>query len=174
MTSRPVSLARFLLYGTFYRLPVHWRRRLVRLGSAKFIIGGVVLVHDAENEGRLLLLRQPPGRGWSLPAGLLKRGEQPHVGAARELREETGIGLDPDELVPALPNAVVHVEGRWVDVVFEARVPVSTGLTVDGAEVLEAAWHRLDQLPPLTRATAHLLGRYGIGPQAGAPEASAR
>jgi ADP-ribose pyrophosphatase YjhB (NUDIX family) len=166
MTSRPVTFARFLLYGTFYRLPVRVRRRLVRLGSAKFIIGAVVLVHDAEDEGRLVLLRQPPGRSWSLPAGLLKRGELPHVGAARELYEETGIRVEPEALVPALPNAVVHIDGRWVDVVFEARVPAAVGLIADGAEVLEAAWHRLDALPPLTRATAGLLGRYGIGPDA--------
>ena len=56
MTSRPVSLARFVLYGVYYRLPVRWRRRLVRLGSAKYIIGGVVLVTD-ESGSRLLLLR---------------------------------------------------------------------------------------------------------------------
>src|SRR2546430_2350075 len=174
MTSRPVTLARFLLYGSFYRLPVRVRRRLVRLGSAKYIIGSVVLVHDAEDEGRLVLLRQPPGRRWSLPAGLLKRGEQPRVGAARELHEETGIRVDPDELVPALPSAVVHIDGRWVDVVFEARVPTSVGLTIDGAEVLEAAWHRLDALPPLTRATAGLPGRYGIRPDAGREGPAAR
>ena len=51
-----------------------------------------------------------------------------------------------------MPNAVVHAKG-WVDMVFEAEVPASTTeLTVDGAEVLEAAWHPLDDLPPLTGA----------------------
>jgi ADP-ribose pyrophosphatase YjhB (NUDIX family) len=166
MTSRPVTFARFLLYGTFYRLPVHWRRRLVRLGSTKFIVGAVVLVQDSGDK-HLVMLRQPPGRGWSLPAGLLKRGERPEVGAARELYEETGIRLDPGELVPAQPSAIVHIHGRWVDVVFRARLPERVPLTADGAEVLEAAWCRLDELPPLTRATAYLLGQYGIGPQAG-------
>jgi hypothetical protein len=52
--------------------------------------------------------------------------------------------------------------------VFEASVPASTTpLSVDGAEVLEAAWHPLDALPRLTTPTARLLGRYGIGPMAG-------
>ena len=163
------SPARALLYGVFYRLPVPVRRRLVRLTVSKYVVGAVTLVFDDEAEppGRILLLRQPSGPGWGLPAGLLNRAEPPIVGAARELREETGIALSPKDLRPAVPNAVVHAKG-WVDVVFEARVPASTTeLVVDGAEVYEAAWHPLDNLPRLTRATGVLLGHYGIGPRAG-------
>jgi ADP-ribose pyrophosphatase YjhB (NUDIX family) len=174
MTSRPVARARGAFYSAFYRLPGRWRRRLVRLASSKYIVGGVVLVRDAQapEPGRIVLLRQPPGYGWSLPAGLLKKGEPPVVGAARELWEETGIRLSAGELTPADPAAVVHHRGRWVDVVFEARVPEQVVLRADGAEVLEAAWHRLDALPPLTTPTARLLAYYGIGPYAGYPEAT--
>lgn len=134
----------------------------------KYVVGAVTLVRDTEatGTGRLLLLRQPPGRSWGLPAGLLHRGEAPIVGAARELAEESGIRLRPEQLRPATPNAVVHAKG-WVDVVFEAQVPSSvTELKVDGAEVWEAAWHPLDDLPRLTTATARLLAHYGIGPLA--------
>jgi ADP-ribose pyrophosphatase YjhB (NUDIX family) len=124
---------------------------------------------EAGSPGRLLLLRQPPGRGWNLPAGLLQRHEDPRRGAARELAEESGVELDPEQLYPATPNAVVHAKG-WVDVVFEASVPASTTqLQVDGAEVYEAAWHPLDNLPPLTHSTARLLAYYGIGPKADQP-----
>ena len=169
-----VTRVRGAFYSAFYRLPGRWRRRLVRLNSPKYIVGGVVLVRDAEagEPGRIVLLRQPPGYGWSLPAGLLKRGERPIVGAARELREETGLRVPPDDLVPAEPPAVVHHRGRWVDCVFEARVPAEAVFTVDGAEVLEAAWYRLDALPPLTPPTARLLAHYGIGPYVGYPEAT--
>jgi ADP-ribose pyrophosphatase YjhB (NUDIX family) len=165
MTSRPVTFARLVLYGGFYRLPVNWRRRLVRLGSAKFIVGAVVLVRD-ESGSQILLLRQPPGRGWSLPAGLVKRGEPTQVGAARELYEETGLRVAPEDLSPAQPNAVVHTHGRWVDVVYWARVPQAVEVCADGAEVLEVAWHPLAELPRLTWPTARLLGVYGIGPEA--------
>jgi 8-oxo-dGTP pyrophosphatase MutT (NUDIX family) len=135
----------------------------------KYIVGAVCLVRDAEADepGRLLLLRQPPGGRWGLPAGLLQRGEPPIVGAARELGEETGVRLTPERLRPAVPNAVVHAKG-WVDVVFEVEVPASTTtLVVDGAEVYEAAWHPLDNLPRLTTPTARLLARYSMGPLAG-------
>jgi 8-oxo-dGTP diphosphatase len=161
---RPV---RAYAYQLFYRMPGWIRRRLMRLVLAKYPIGAVTLIHDAEapEPGRLLLLRQPPGRRWGLPAGLLKRRERPEVGAARELYEEAGIALDPADLVPAVPNAIVHTKG-WVDTVYTARVPASTTeLVVDGAEVLEARWFPVDELPPLTSDTAYLLGIYGIGPR---------
>ncbi|TDB69868.1 NUDIX hydrolase [Micromonospora sp. KC723] len=169
MIPRSRATGRAVAYRVFYRLPVTMRRRLVRLAVPKYVVGAVTLVRDSEAEGpgRLLLLRQPPGYSWTLPAGLLQRAESPVVGAARELYEESGIRLPPDRLRPAVPNALVHAKG-WVDMVFEAEVPASTtALTVDGAEVFEAAWHPLDDLPRLSRATAFLLGHYGIGPLAG-------
>ena len=171
MTNSPVARARAYGYRAFYRLPFRWRRAAVRLVSAKYTVGAVVLVFDRDSDGeRMLLLRQPPGRGWSLPGGLLSRREPPVRGAARELLEETGIRLDPGELRPAAPNAIVHPLGRWVDMVFEARVGMDTVLAVDGGEVFEAAWHRLDALPRLTTPTARLLAHYGVGPYADHPE----
>jgi 8-oxo-dGTP pyrophosphatase MutT (NUDIX family) len=171
MILRSRATGRAVAYKVFYRLPVTVRRRLVRLAGPKYVVGAVTLVRDSEADGagRLLLLRQPPGHSWTLPAGLLQRGEAPVVGAARELHEESGVRLSPDRLRPAVPNALVHTRG-WVDMVFEVEVPASTTiLKVDGAEVLEASWHPLDDLPRLSRATANLLGHYGIGPQAGQP-----
>ncbi len=155
-------------YLTFYRLPGRVRRRIVRLFVPKYLVGGVAVIRDSEatGPGRLLLLRQPPGRAWGLPAGLLKRHEPPATGAARELFEESGVRIDPGDLVPARPNALVHPLG-WVDMVYFGSVPASaTPLTVDGGEVLEARWFPLDDLPPLTPNTESLLGVYGIGPAA--------
>jgi ADP-ribose pyrophosphatase YjhB (NUDIX family) len=164
MSRSPAVRLRGYAYQVFYRLPSRWRRRLVRAGTAKFVVGAVLVVRDTDD--RLLLLRQPPGRGWGVPAGLLKRGESAPHGAARELFEETGLRVAPDELQPMQPNALVHTAWRWVDVVFTARVPAGSPLTVDGGEVYEAAFYALDELPTLTPPAARLLGRYGIGPHA--------
>ncbi|GAA2465684.1 NUDIX domain-containing protein [Winogradskya humida] len=155
-------------YKAFYRMPHAMRRRAVRLIVPKYLVGAVCIISDAEAEdpGRLLLLRQPGRPGWGLPAGLLKKAEPPHVGAARELHEESGVRLDPDDLVPAVPNAIVHTKG-WVDMMFMGKVPASTTeLIVDGGEVLEAAWFPYDDLPLLSVNTARVLAVYGIGPQA--------
>jgi len=158
-------------YGLYFFLPPKVRRRLVRLVMARYTVGAVALVYDAERPGWMLLLRQPRSVGWSLPAGLLQRGERPVDGCVRELAEETGLRLSAEDLTPAVPNAVVHTRGMWVDMVFEARVPASAvTLAVDDAEVTEAAWHRVDNLPPLTVATARLLSYYGIGPYVDYPE----
>jgi 8-oxo-dGTP diphosphatase len=155
-------------YKAFYSMPHPMRRRLVRLLVPKYLVGAVCIVRDAEAEdpGRILLLRQPSHRGWGLPAGLLKKAEPPHVGAARELHEESGVRIDPKDLTPANPNAIVHAKG-WIDTVFLGSVPASsTDLIVDGGEVLEARWFPIEALPQLTPNTAVLLGVYGIGPQA--------
>jgi ADP-ribose pyrophosphatase YjhB (NUDIX family) len=169
----PVARVRSLAYKTFFKLPPRWRRRIVRVAVQKYTVGAVVVVKDADapEPGRILLIRQPPGFGWGLPAGLLDRGEVPDQAAARELFEETGLRLSPEDMTPASPNAIVHTRGQWIDMVFMARASAAAAtLAVDGGEVIEAGWHRLDALPPLTVQTARLLAHYGIGPYQDYPE----
>jgi ADP-ribose pyrophosphatase YjhB (NUDIX family) len=163
---RKAPLLRRFVGTVFYSLPHPMRRRIVRIATPTYTLGSVVLVMDAERE-HLLMLRQPPGRRWTLPAGLLNRREQPIEGAQRELAEETGIEAKLEELIPADPNAVVHTRGRWVDNVFRlVRDPDSTQIIVDGHEVWDAGWHPVGELPEMTRATAKLLSHYGLGPLA--------
>ncbi len=163
-------------YRVAYKMPGKWRRLMVRTAMPKFIVGAVVLVFDADarndatGAGRIVLQRQPPGHGWSIPGGLLNRNETPVVAAARELFEESGVRVDAADLIAMVPNVLVHSAGRWIDCVFKAYVPGSTEFTVDGGEVLEASWFRLDALPPLTVPTARLLAHYGIGPYVAYPE----
>ncbi|MGH8878941.1 MAG: NUDIX hydrolase [Stackebrandtia sp.] len=157
-------------YKVFYGLPKVVRRRLVRIIAPTYTVGAVMLVYSPD-ESQLLLLRQPPGFGWGLPAGLLDRGERPEHAAVRELREETGITLDRESVSPAAPTAVVHTRGRWVDTVFVAHVdPESVELIVDGAEVWDAKWWPVASLPPITVAASRLMAHYGLGPYAEYPE----
>jgi ADP-ribose pyrophosphatase YjhB (NUDIX family) len=167
---RKAPLLRRVIGTVFYNLPHPMRRRIVRIATPTYTLGSVVLVMDEDRE-HLLMLRQPPGRRWSLPAGLLNRNEEPAQGARRELGEETGIEADLEELAPADPCAVVHTHGRWVDNVFRlVRDPGDTQIIVDGHEVWDAAWHPVDDLPEMTRATAKLLSHYGLGPMAAEPD----
>mgnify|MGYP003328816944 CR=1 FL=1 len=54
-----------------------------------------------ECQGKILVVRSLLGTGkWQLPGGGLHRGEEPSVGAARELLEETGLSVRASELVP--------------------------------------------------------------------------
>jgi ADP-ribose pyrophosphatase YjhB (NUDIX family) len=165
MTSRTSALRR-TAHRIFRALPRGVRSRLVRTLTPNYTVGAVVLVHDTG--GALLLLRQPPGWGWSLPGGLLGRREDPAHGAARELAEETGIEVAPTALVPASPNARVNTSAQQVDIVFTLTVERPDGnLAIDPVEVLEAGWYQPSDLPPLTVATARTLALYGIGPYTG-------
>jgi 8-oxo-dGTP pyrophosphatase MutT (NUDIX family) len=62
--------------------------------------GRVLLIDSAD---RALLLRggdpaRPDLRWWFTPGGGLDEGETPAAGAARELFEETGLKVEPDDL----------------------------------------------------------------------------
>jgi ADP-ribose pyrophosphatase YjhB (NUDIX family) len=70
----------------------------------------VMLVDRAD---RTLLLRggdpaRPGLRWWFTPGGGLADGETPAEGAARELREETGLRVAPDELGEPVWHQVAH------------------------------------------------------------------
>ena len=71
---------------------------------------GAVVVH----EDRVLLVRRgsEPLKGhWTLPGGVLEVGETLVEGVAREVREETGLLVEPLELVELL-DRILREEGR--------------------------------------------------------------
>ncbi|SDQ12957.1 NUDIX hydrolase [Quadrisphaera sp. DSM 44207] len=121
----------------FRRLPAPVRRGLVRAGTPGFTVGAVCAI---EHEGRLLFLRQPHRPGWSLPGGLLDRGEDPATGVQRELLEETGLRVRV-----GLPLATqVNPRVRRVDVIYRLRVD-SRPAVAAGGEAQEAAWLRPEE-----------------------------
>jgi ADP-ribose pyrophosphatase YjhB (NUDIX family) len=76
----------------------------------RMAVGAVVV-----DGGRVLLVRRgnPPLKGhWSLPGGVLELGESLAEGLVREVREETGLIVEPVELVELLDR--IHREGERV------------------------------------------------------------
>jgi len=74
------------------------------------IVGVGAVVVDG---GRVLLVqrgREPLKGKWSLPGGMLEIGESLHEGVVREVLEETGLGVEPIELVELL-DRIVREEG---------------------------------------------------------------
>jgi ADP-ribose pyrophosphatase YjhB (NUDIX family) len=73
-------------------------------------VGAVVV-----QEGRALLVRRgsEPLKGhWTLPGGMLELGETLVEGAVREVREETGLEVEPVELIEVLDR--IHRDGGRV------------------------------------------------------------
>jgi 8-oxo-dGTP diphosphatase len=72
---------------------------------------GAVVVQDS----RVLLVRRgtEPLKGhWTLPGGMLEVGEALTAGVVREVREETGLDVEPIELIELLDR--IHREGSRV------------------------------------------------------------
>jgi ADP-ribose pyrophosphatase YjhB (NUDIX family) len=73
-------------------------------------VGAIVV-----NNGRVLLVcrgREPLKGHWTLPGGVLELGESLVDGVKREIAEETGLEVEPVELVELLDR--IHREGEKV------------------------------------------------------------
>jgi ADP-ribose pyrophosphatase YjhB (NUDIX family) len=132
----------------------------VRDGRAVCAVDGVVAYANpkpavcaliVDERDRLLLGRragEPDAGLWDIPGGFLEEGEHPRDALVREIREETGLDLEPGRFV-----------GFWIDRYGDAPDAVSTlnlyfEGTVTGGEleaaddVTELRWFDLDALPP--------------------------
>ena len=144
--SRPVYLTALRL---FRRLPAPVRRGVVRAGTPGFTVGAVCLL---ERDGRLLMLRQPHREGWSLPGGLLSRGESAADAVQRELVEEIGVRV----LVGRPITVVVDSPLRRVDVIFRVEVTGDIGERV-GGEATSARWLDPNEILEVDAPTRQIL-----------------
>ncbi|HXG32449.1 MAG TPA: NUDIX hydrolase [Bryobacteraceae bacterium] len=97
------------------------------------------------NRGRILLVERarPPLKGsWSLPGGVLEAGETLKEGIRREVREETGLEVEPlgifEVFERILPDRQGRPEYHYVLIDFLCRV--AGGRLVPGDDVRRAAW----------------------------------
>lgn len=107
----------------------------------------VVAVALFDREGHVLIARRPEGKAmaglWEFPGGKLEPGERPEQALVRELQEELGIHVQPEDLKP-LTFASHGYDG------FHLLMPVYTCMTWEGTvtarEHDQLAWVTLDSL----------------------------
>ncbi len=98
-------------------------------GSAAVVDGeSVLLVEDFRSPGE-----------WKLPSGRMELGESPREGVARELEEETGLAVDPEDLTYFYDEAGEPVEEQYM-VGIDYAVPRSetTGTVEAGSDATDA------------------------------------
>ncbi|MFP5320278.1 MAG: NUDIX hydrolase [Acidimicrobiia bacterium] len=147
------SLHRLVLQ-VYRRLPVGFRRRIVRAVSPSFTVGAMCFIE--RDDGALLLVRHTYRDRWGVPGGLLQKGEDVGEGARREVREEVGL----DVRLLGEPAVVVDADPQRVDVIFRAAPADGADpddLRPGSAEIVEARWFPADGLPELQFETAGAL-----------------
>jgi ADP-ribose pyrophosphatase YjhB (NUDIX family) len=98
-------------------------------GSAVVVDGEcVLLVEDFRDPGE-----------WKLPSGRIELGESPREGVARELEEETGLAVDPADLVYFYDEAGEPVEKQYmVGVDYAVPRSMTTGPLRAGSDATDA------------------------------------
>jgi 8-oxo-dGTP diphosphatase len=109
-------------------------------------VGGVVIDRD-----RALLIRRgrEPLKGqWSIPGGMLELGEELTNGVRRELKEETGLDVEPLECILVF-DRIMH-NGRRVKyhyVIVDYLCRKKRGRLRPASDVIDARWVRRKDLP---------------------------
>jgi 8-oxo-dGTP pyrophosphatase MutT (NUDIX family) len=118
------------------------------------LLVAAVIVHD-EAAGRVLLLQRGAGSKfaplhWDLPSGKADKGEPVTAAAARELKEETGLTVDPASLRVA---GIIH--GAWgveapngfLTVIFSARSWGGEAVNAEPRKHARIAWFPAGEVP---------------------------
>ena len=112
-------------------------------------------------QGKILLVRPGYGhRSWSIPGGAIQKDESVLVAASRELSEEVGIVIPPEQWrVFATYTQTIEYKNDTVTCVYAETNDMQ--YTVDAFEVVAARWCAIDVLPtPLTPSVRKILTLY--------------
>lgn len=108
---------------------------------------GAIIVQD----DRILLVRRanPPLQGeWSIPGGLVEAGETIEEAVIREVREETGLEIQPMKLVEVFERILRDKDARvqYHFVLIDYLCRVVSGKAQARSDVSESAWVTADEL----------------------------
>jgi mutator protein MutT len=115
-------------------------------------VGAIII-----EQGRVVLVKRghPPLEGkWSIPGGLLEVGETLRTAVVREAREETGLTIEPGELLGVFERVLPDEHGRfrYHYVLIDFLCRRISGELLAGDDADEVGWFRQDELSELQLA----------------------
>lgn len=98
-------------------------------------------------EGKILMLKGWIGFGeWGLPGGGVHRKEDPKMGAVREVYEETGVWLKPEQLHKLKTFTATPYGLRFRCVSFYVELPKMPVFRESNLEIAEVAWFTPEEI----------------------------
>jgi len=119
-----------------------------RCGRRAFLNSKPSVAAFVVRDGRLMLVkrRYEPFQGWwDVPGGFLDPGEHPEDGVRRELREESGLDVDPRRLVGIYMDTYGDDGEPTLNLMYECGVV--GGEERAGDDAVEIGWFPLDAIP---------------------------
>lgn len=115
-------------------------------------VGSIIIEGD-----RVVLVKRahPPIQGqWSIPGGVLEVGERMREAAIREAREETGLIVEPGELLGVFDRIVREADKRvqYHYVLIDFLCRRIGGELLAASDAAEVRWFTREELPALNLA----------------------
>ena len=128
---------------------IKWIRS--KVGHEKIILvfaGGCIF----NENGEVLLQRRGDSNKWGFPGGTIELGETPQMAAIREVKEETGLEVEVNNLIGIYTDCDLEYpngdRAQSICIVFELKV-IGGELFCDGEETMELRYFPLDNTPKM-------------------------
>lgn len=108
--------------------------------AKKVSVGAKVIIESLDHKRILLIKRkyEPDRYTWDAPGGLIEYGETLHQCAVREVKEETGLTVQVNDLITA--TQVIHLKTTWHRVLIYYKGLLVKGTLKAGDDAAGARW----------------------------------
>jgi 8-oxo-dGTP diphosphatase len=103
------------------------------------------------HDGKILLVKRgsEPGKGkWSIPGGIVELGETVKETTVREVKEETDLDVEVEDLIDVVDNLETDKKGRlrYHFIIMDFLASLKKGSLKAGSDIIEAEWVPLGQV----------------------------
>ncbi len=139
------------LFKIWKALPFQLKILLSRLVRPKYMVAVAAIIWD--DDGKILLGKHTYRRSypWAILAGNLEYGESPENAIAREIKEETALVVDVQDLL----KAVSAKEAHHISLIYQCKI--IRGEFQPSAEISEIKYFSIDELPDMLQTEQVLI-----------------